>query len=196
MASAISFEELLKKLDQTHRSYLETLIKTHEALSKQVLENAPVSPLAHSRRRRRSTVDRETERPLITSTNSRNVVFQTGDSNISDDISEDDDELYVQDALVPYKFDTENLRDHLKQYRFNDAGKKLLETVVDETGRLVNPSSLFPQYPPDELSHISHYTVFDVGNDGSPVSRRKVVETGSTIDSAIWQAVRVCYLYF
>jgi hypothetical protein len=190
MADGSSPEKLLKMLDSLHKNYLESVAKIHEALTQQTISNTPTSPL---RRRRRSTVDPDAERPLVTAQNSGHVVFATNDSNFSDDISDDDGDLYVQDTLPSYKFDTEDLRDHLKTYKFNEQGKKLLETVITEYGRLLNPSYLFPQYPPEELSHNSHYTVFDVGKDGAPVSRRKVVESGSTIDSAIWQAIRVRY---
>jgi hypothetical protein len=193
MAVGTSPEELLRRLDDLHKSYIETFTKTHEVLSLQIAGNTHASPAAPSRRRRRSTMDHDTdsERPLLqhASPVSR-AVFATNESNFSDDISDDDDELYVQDPLSPYKFDTEDLRGHLKHYKFSDEGRKLLETVINENGRLKNPSSLFPQYPPEDLSHNSHYTVFDVGKDGAPISRRKVVESGSTIDSAIWQAIR------
>jgi hypothetical protein len=187
MAAGSSPEELLKLLDNVHKNYLETVAKVHEALARQTPSNTPASP---SRRRRRSTLDPDAERPLLNQ-NSKHLAFAASESNFSDDFSDDDDELYVQDALAPYKFDIEDLQDHLKTYKFNEQGKILLESVITESGRLRNPSSLFPQYPPDELYHNSHYTVFDVGKDGAPVSRRKVVESGSTIDSAIWQAIRV-----
>jgi len=89
-----------------------------------------------------------------------------------------------------YSYDHENLRDHLKTYKFNEEGETLLETVV-MNGRLINPS-LFRDYPPDEKWHNSHYSVFDVGQDGAPLSRREVVQPGTTsIDSAIWQAIQV-----
>jgi len=62
---------------------------------------------------------------------------------------------------------------------------------VVRNGRLQNPA-LFPEYPPEELWHNSHYSVFDVGTDGAPLSRREVVKEGTTsIDSAIWQAIQV-----
>jgi hypothetical protein len=200
MAAGANPDELLKKLDDLHRAYLDTFTKAHEALAHQLGGNTAVSPAGPSRRRRRSTLDPDAERPLVTNTTSArhinfgtsdSTIFGTNESSFSDDISDDDDELYVQDTLPPYKFDTEHLRDHLRHYKFNESGMTLLETVVNQSGRLLNPSALFPQYPSNELYHNSHYTVFDVGKDGAPVSRRKVVESGSTIDSAIWQAIRV-----
>jgi hypothetical protein len=192
MTSKPTPEELLKKLDDLHQAYLRTFAQVHEALSNQATENAS-SPLAGAtKRRRRSTLDPDAERPLLTAaTLARKEVFATNESNFSDELSETEDELFVQEPLPSYSFDTEHLRDHLKRYRFNEEGNKILDTVITQNGRLLNPSALFPLYAPTELFHNSHYTVFDVGKDGAPVSRRKVVEEGSTIDSAIWQAIRV-----
>ena len=107
----------------------------------------------------------------------------TGDSSESDD----DNELYVQTPLPSYKFDHEHLRQHLKMHNFDEYGQSILKTVTGN-GR-VDPG-LFPEYPPEEKYHNSHYSVFDVGADGAPLSRREIVTTGSSIDSAIWQAVK------
>lgn len=150
---------------------------------------APSAP-PRSRRlsRRRSTIDSDAERPeaIRKPATYHSSVF-TGES----DESEDDGDLYVQTPLPPYAYDHEDLRDHLKTYKFNEEGKTLLDTVV-ANGRLKTPM-LFPDYPSDEKWHNSHYSVFDVGQDGAPLSRREVVQPGTaSIDSAIWQAVQVC----
>jgi hypothetical protein len=181
MADKRAHEELLKRLDEQHKAYLETFKLLHEALAQSAANNTTVLP----KKRRRSTLDpNDTER--LMQPVGRTTSFTTGESDFSDD----DDELYVQDTLRGYSYDTEDLRQHLKSYRFNEEGFKVLETVITNTGRLLDPSELFPQYPPEEKSHNSHYSVFDVGKDGAPISRREVVSTGSTIDSAIWQAIR------
>jgi hypothetical protein len=188
MAAGPSTEELLKKLDEQHKAYLDTFKLVHEALSHNVAANRPTSPVAPSKRRRRSTLDVEAEKPerKISSTATFPSSVVTGDSDESDE----DDELYVQTPLPSYKFDHENLRDHLKHHNFNESGKKILETVI-ENGRLLNPM-LFPEYSPNDRSHNSHYSVFDVGADGAPLSRYDVVKAGTTsIDSAIWQVIQV-----
>jgi hypothetical protein len=191
MAAGPSTEELLKKLDEQHKAYLDTFKLVHEALSHNAAAKAtPASP-GPPKRRRRSTVDNETEKPERRKTIKPGSVpgssVWTGDSDESDD----DDELYVQTPLPTYKFDHEHLRSHLKSHTFNESGKKILETVVGENGRLLNPM-LFPEYLPNDRSHNSHYSVFDVGIDGAPLSRHEVVEPGtSSIDSAIWQVIRV-----
>lgn len=187
MAAGPSTEELLKKLDEQHKAYLDTFKLVHDALLHNIAANHPTSPVPPSKRRRRSTLDIESDKPERKTSGAATFPSSvvTGDSDESDE----DDELYVQIPLPPYKFDHEHLRAHLKNHKFNDAGKIILETVVDN-GRLLNPS-LFPEYEPGDRSHNSHYSVFDIGTDGAPLSRHEVVKPGTTsIDSAIWQVTQ------
>ena len=188
-------EDLLRQLDEQHRAYLETFKAVHEALSQSLVNRSPSSPglapTSAPRQRRRSTIDADgIDLPLITirSISKQATSFTTGETDISDD----DDALYVQDLLPSYKFDFEDLKDHLKRYVFNEEGHTLLKTVVDGNGRLKSPE-LFPKSLDEASSHNSHYSIFDVGTDGTPLSRHKYVSTGSTIDSAIWQAIQVSH---
>ena len=193
MAAGPSTEELFKKLDEQHKAYLDTFKLVHGALSHNVAANHPASPVPPSKRRRRSTLDIESDQPerKFPGAATFPISVVTGDSDESDE----DDELYVQIPLPAYKFDHEHLRAHLKNHQFNDAGKIILETVVDN-GRLLNPN-LFPEYEPGDRSHNSHYSVFDVGTDGAPLSRHEVVKPGTTsIDSAIWQVTQVNHSRF
>jgi len=189
-------EELLKRLDEQHKAYLETFKLVHEALSQTVVNvNRPphspgLAPTSAPRQRRRSTIDADgIDLPLITIrsiSQQQATSFTTGETDISDE----DDDLYVQDLLPSYQFDYENLKDHLKKYAFNEQGRTLLKTVIGANGRLKSPE-LFPKLLDEESSHNSHYSIFDVGTDGTPLSRHKFVSSGSTIDSAIWQAIQV-----
>ena len=190
MAAGLSTEELLNKLDEQHKAYLDTFKLVHEALSRNaVVKTDPASP-GPSKRRRRSTLENDVERLERRKASKQTSVpgssLLTGDSDESDE----DDELYVQTPLPSYSFDLENLRQHLKSHAFKKSGKKILATVV-QNGRLLNPL-LFPEYLPHDRSHNSHYSVFDVGTDGAPLSRHEIVKPGTTsIDSAIWQAIQV-----
>lgn len=217
---SLSTEELLRKLDEQHQAYIKTFRLVHEALAQSqnsekknneegtsgtVSNNSttlpvslpspgphislalPTSPQsrAPSRRRRRSTEVGEFDRPLRRPGTFQSSLY-TGDS----DESELDGDLYVQDALPSYSFDVEDLRQHLKTYDFEDAGITLLKTVV-KNGRLKHPG-LFREYPETEKWHNSHYSVFDVDQDGAPLSRFDLVKPGtSSIDSAIWQVIQV-----
>jgi len=195
MTTALSTEELLKKLDDQHQEYLQTFRLVHEALSQTVATTTgspaspPLQPLVTSatKRRRRSTLEVDTDRPEVRKPSTYHSSVLTGESDESDE----DDELYVQIPLAPYKYADEDLRKHLKTHKFNEEGQLLLNTVVRD-GVLLHPS-LFPKYDPDEKFHNSHYTIFDVGKDGAPLSRYLVVKPGSSIDSSIWQAIQVLY---
>jgi hypothetical protein len=213
MAAEPTVAELLKKLEERHDAYWQTLRQVHEALIQTTGARAAVQPSGASfvggapgpsgapstsgERRRRSTRETAVERPAEWVAKVERPRDGTGrpmtlGSSVITGESEDSDieeEFYVQKPLPAYTFDHEDLRKHLKTYKFKKYGEKLLETVV-ENGRLLDPM-LFKDYPVDELWHNSHYSVFDVGKDGAPLSRSEIVEKGSKIDSAIWQAIQV-----
>lgn len=201
MATKPSVEELFRRLDEQQQAYLRTLREVHEALAQQTPSNSsalgPAGPASTKpgRKRRRSTRDTEAERPTISkaerSTDENGKPLTLGSSVITGDSDESDveEEFFVQELLPSTSFSQEDLSKHLMEHKFNKHGKKLLESVVDH-GRPLHPT-LFREYPADELWHNSHYSVFDVGKDGAPFSRSTVVQKGSTIDSAIWQAIQV-----
>ncbi|KAE8442027.1 hypothetical protein EG329_003928 [Mollisiaceae sp. DMI_Dod_QoI] len=190
MASRPNPEELLKRLDEQHQAYLETFRLVHEALSQAVGSNttpaSPASAIAPSKRRTLSVHTTPSDRPSSRDPSTFRSSILTGESDESDD----DGELYVQVPLPSYDFDQEHLRQHLKTHDFTEHGTLLLSSIVRDK-RLLHPAALFPTYPPDEKWHNSHYSVFDVGPDGAPLSRREIVKDGTTsIDSAIWQAIK------
>jgi len=206
MSTRPSVEELFRRLEEQQQAYLRTLREVHEALAQPTpgissasgTTGAPSTKSA--KKRRRSTQDTKIERPADWAAkvdrpkdaDGRPVTL--GSSVITGESEESDveEEFYVQKPLPSYTFDHEDLKQHLKTHKFNKHGAQLLETVV-ENGRLINPihPKLIREYPPDELWHDSHYSVFDVGKDGAPLSRSDVVEKGSPIDAAIWQAIQV-----
>ncbi|KAA8566726.1 hypothetical protein MFRU_044g00470 [Monilinia fructicola] len=189
--SSLGTEELLKRLDDQHQAYLETFKLVHEALNNSVTNTNTVSTpqstgsiRTFTKRRRRSTKD-DRDIPEIRPSTLHSSVL-SGDSDDSDD----DDDLYVQTPLASFTHGEEQLRQHLRSYNFTDAGHTILESVITKNGRLLEPV-LFPEYHRADRSHNSHYSVFDVGKDGAPLSRRDIVEPGTTkIDSAIWQAIK------
>ncbi|KAI9643739.1 hypothetical protein NHQ30_008363 [Ciborinia camelliae] len=184
----------MRRLDDQHQAYLETFKLVHDALNNGVTNtstgpvSAPQSPgsiRTFTKRRRRSTKD-DCDIPEIRPSTLHSSVL-SGDSDDSDE----DDDLYVQTPLAPFTYSEEQLRQHFRTYNFTDAGHVILETVITKNGRLLDPV-LFPEYYRADRSHNSHYSVFDVGKDGAPLSRRDVVKPGTTkIDSAIWQTVKV-----
>ncbi|KAI6710600.1 hypothetical protein JHW43_006870 [Diplocarpon mali] len=194
-ASTTAIESVLQSLMPTFK---ETASPNSHALSAVMLTRSshlsrpnsatPASSglsVSVSRRSRHSTFEMEAERPADGQPVTMHSSILTGESDESDD----DDEFYVQTPLPSYKYDHQDLRHHLKTYTLNEYGAELLDSVVHNK-RLLYPS-LFPEYPEDEKWHNTHYSVFDVGTDGAPLSRREVVKAGTkSIDSAVWQAIR------
>lgn len=195
-----STEELLKRLDTQHQAYIETFKLVHEALlgakpnnTSDTNINSPISPVLPAiKELRRLTLDSDkTERPSVLAPGKSSTFHSsilTGDSDSSDD----DEDLYVQTPLPLAKFDHEDLKTHLKTYKFDHYGKMLLEGVL-VNGRLLNPA-LFVKEEDDGKAVGSHYSVFDVGGDGAPLSRHDVVKGAKSIDDAIWQTIRVSTL--
>lgn len=197
--SSPTIEELLKRLDDQHQAYLETFKLVHESLARSqaapaATPRSPTLPPTSSsslasppipftvKRLRRPTLEFDAERARSSTLHSS---ILTGEETSDDD---DDVDLYVQTPLPSSHFDHEHLRTHLKTFKFGDASLKLLESVVNENGTLLHPS-LFPDYPKDDISHKSHYSVYDVGADGAPVDRHR--SGPGSIDKLIWRAIRV-----
>jgi hypothetical protein len=206
MGTRPNVEELFRRLEEQQQAYLRTLRQVHEALAQPTPSISSASGTAgapsttSAKKRRRSTQDTKVERPADwiakvdrpRDADGRPVTL--GSSVITGESEESDveEEFYVQKPLPSYTFDHEHLKTHLKTHKFNKYGQELLETVVHD-GRLINPihPKLIREYPVDELWHDSHYSVFDVGKDGAPLSRSEIVEKGSKIDAAIWTCIQV-----
>jgi hypothetical protein len=165
-------EELLKRLDAERDAYLATFQQLHEALARNIIASSSSSPGSTSvSPPTRSVLDRVTRLSMSDSERKAPATFKSSFiSNEDDELSEDDDVLYVQDLLPTATLDDEHLRAHLKRYTWNKESKRMLEGILTGEGRMKHPN-LFPsvQNPDDDGSHISLYQVFDVGTDGAPV---------------------------
>jgi hypothetical protein len=173
----------LKQLETQRDAYLETFNKAHKAVADTLAKQG-------ERRATRPSLEVPVSLPgsptLQTPIPSLSVVppalsrkpstvggpgYRDGNfdaSTVSDDSeSEDeDDEFFVKHPLPTRSFDHEHLRHHLKTYQFDSHGRQILTSVINDRGRLKNPS-LFPTSA--EEKNYSHYQVFDVGGDGVPI---------------------------
>jgi len=165
-------EELLKRLDAERDAYLTTFQQLHEALARNIitlssssLDSTVASPLT------RPVLDRGARLSMSDSERKAPTTFKSSViSNEDDELSDEDESLYVQDLLPTTSLDDEHLRAHLKKYKWNEESKSLLEDILTGEGRMKHPS-LFPsgQNHDEDGSHISFYQVFDVGMDGAPM---------------------------
>jgi hypothetical protein len=195
-ASAMNTEELLKKLDADRDAYVATLFQFHEALARTVISSSsaaqtPASPSI------RPVFDRgarlslgESERKA---TGAGPITYRSSFISGEDDEASDDDQaLYVQDLLPSASFDDEHLRSHLKNYRWNDDAKKILEPILTGEGRMRDPHLfLTGQQSIEDRSHCSVCQVFDVGSDGAPLPLHSDHALENIPGQAMWQYVKV-----
>ncbi|KAK6592431.1 CorA Mg2+ transport-like protein [Botrytis cinerea] len=165
--TSMSTEELLKRLDDQHQAYLETFKLVHDALNNSLTNtntnSASVAPAPAPAPQSPGSIRTFTKRRRVSARDDGDIPEVRPSTLHSSVLSGDSDD---------------------------NAGHIILETVITKNGRLLDPV-LFPDYHRADRSHNSHYSVFDVGKDGAPLSRRDVVKPGTTkIDSAIWQAVK------
>ncbi|RDL37757.1 Magnesium transport protein CorA, transmembrane region [Venustampulla echinocandica] len=198
--------ELLKKLDAERDAYLATLQQVHEALANAVVSSSaavlrptvttttpPVLTLSPSPRPNRVALLSEGDsRSSGSGASPLKSTFVSGEGD-GEDASDEDEALYVQDLLPTTSFDDEHLRNHLKSYKWDAYSRQILRSLFTGTGRLKLPN-LFPaDHDLNEAgSHYSLYQVFDVGNDGTPLS----LHTGTSAfedmskDQVLWHLIK------
>jgi hypothetical protein len=191
-------EDLLKRLDAERDAYLATFQQLHEVLARNLIASSPsaspaptfVSPPI------RPVLDRVARLSMSESERKPPATFKTSFiSNEDDEFSDDDEALYVQDLLPTVTLDDEDLRAHLKTYKWNKESKRILEDILTEEGRMRHPS-LFPpgQNPDDDGSRLSLYQVFDVGTDGAPVPLHVDVSlTRLPKGQTMWQYIKASH---
>jgi hypothetical protein len=165
-------EELLKRLDAERDAYLATFQQLHEALARNLIASSSSSPAStFVSPPTRPVLDRVAHLSISDSERKAPATFKSSYiSNEDDELSDEDEALYVQDLLPTATLDDEHLRAHLKRYKWNKESKNLLQDILSEEGRMRHPN-LFPsgQNPDEDGSRFSLYQVFDVGTDGAPM---------------------------
>ncbi len=166
-------EDLLKRLDAERDAYVATFQQLHEMLARNLIASSSSPPPASTfvALPSRPVLDRVARLSMSESERKSPATFKSSlISNEDDELSDDNEALYVQDLLPTSTVDDEDLRTHLKTFKWNKESKCLLADVLTEEGRMKHPN-LFPtvQNPDEDESHFSLYQVFDVGTDGAPV---------------------------
>jgi hypothetical protein len=209
MASAMDntkrVETLIRELDAQRENYLQTFQSVHELLAANLAatvprdtlrtETPPLSDLpprrVHSDSVSRTTSDREVA-PRYTPTG---FTFETSSKSRStghDSDKEDDEAYYVQETLEPQSHEMEGMRSHIRAYKWNEFGKKIMEGVVGNPARL-SENPLIPNRKGKlaDRSDYTHYQIFDVGSDGSPLSVEfPNIEKQFGRPMALWHAIK------
>ena len=180
-------QEMLRKLADDREAYISTLTRAEDVLTQALTTAAgiKVTPRPTSERIRRNT-----------GTTLEVESVQNGSSTVLDSDSEtdDDESLFVQETLPPESYDEQGLRDHIKEYKWTEAGRDVLGDLLTRSPP-AEKESLFPRAvgsSPDR-SHLTHYSIFDVGTDGAPLPIRPLGTRDTSAISratAIWENIK------
>ncbi|KAF2091613.1 hypothetical protein K490DRAFT_31641 [Saccharata proteae CBS 121410] len=171
--SSSATQELLRQLEEQRTAFLALEERVHEALRLEAASKpdspppsqTPGSPVTQTGARQSAISIVE---PTKKSSTPLPSLFHSSTVSVDSD-SEDDETYYVQTPLPAKAVDHEDLRTHLRTHKWDEHGQTILESVVTDDGRLVNPV-LFPDHgQAEDNAHISHFQVFDVGPDGAPL---------------------------
>ena len=183
---AATAQEMLQKLAEDRATYLSTLTRTEDVLTQALTATAG---LATSPRLTSETIRHNTGHTLEVESVPNGSTTQVD----SDSDTDDDESLFVQQSLLPESYDELGLRKHIKEYSWTEAGRAILGNVLEKELPSQN-ESLFPRAPgavPDR-SHLTHYSIFDVGSDGAPLPIKPLGSTDPAPTSramAIWRNI-------
>jgi len=98
--------------------------------------------------------------------------------------------LFVNTPLKPESYDIEGLRSHIKSYRWDAAGRNILQGLLGNRP-VIERAALFPVdlETSDDRSHLSFGSIVDVGEDGTVFS--PLMDHGKTSRSLeIWHRLQ------
>lgn len=198
-------EALIRELDAQREAYLQTFQKVNELLaqnlaatvSKDITRTStpPAAelqiPRPHSHSVSRTSGDFEIS-PRHTPTGFSLETLSKTKSTGDDSDTDDDESYYVQDPLQPQAYDMEGMRNHLRGYKWDSHGKKIMNGVVGNPARL-SETPLLPNRKGklEDRSDYTHYQVFDIGPDGSPLAIEfPTIEKQFGRPMALWHAIK------
>ncbi len=188
-------QELIQKLAEDKEKYLETLNKAHEVLAQALVAagtDKPLPQLTVSTIRRNTANSLDTAKTLDTRFTLDVDSIQKTHSFEDESDTDDDESLFVQQTLPPETYEEESLRRHILGYDWTQAGRDILGNVVDDK-KLLRTPNVFPQTPGavTDRSHLTHFSIFDVGNDGAPLEIMSATDRGTTSRAqAIWNNLK------
>jgi hypothetical protein len=198
----MSTEELLRQLEDSREAYLASVNRIHEALSKSLIAASQTLPApSNTNPRPPSEVQAQRlsigghDRPLSGIWNASIGPSTTYKSSLvsgeTHDQSDDELALFVQDPLPKTSFDEQDLRCHLKDYKWNKHTWLLLRPLLRDESRLRAPNLFSSGEKDDGDDSYSLYQAFDVGGDGSPVPLHDRSEQSASRGQIMWDIMKV-----
>ena len=179
---AATAQEMIKKLAEDRATYLDTLTRAHDVLAKALEASAtgkepPKLTSDAVRRNTANTIDVESIQKSST--------FSPEDSD-----TDDNESMFVQEPLPKEQYDEAGLKKHIREYKWTSFDKEIIGTVLNNK-QLLERTHMFPMSrgPVDDRSHLSHYSIFDVSNDGAPLEIHRADEKPVSRAQAIWNNI-------
>lgn len=177
---AATAQEMVRKLAEDRENYLSTLNRAHDILA-EALTAAAGGRLP-------------TRLPTNSDINTITTDVASGAWSIEDEsVTDGDESLFVQQQLPQEEYTHEGLRKHIQLHQWTPPGRAILGNLLNNNKFLEQPC-LFPVQlgSVEDRSHLSHYSIFDVGNDGSPLPRRNASDWRPCSRAmAIWKNLKV-----
>lgn len=183
-------KELIKKLD----SYIDSTNKTQElllrALNSQGGTDTALSLNVGPSASRLTTeaIHRQNAATLDVDSVMRDHGSTAGGEDSDDD---ENSSIFVQVPLQREEYDLEGFRDHLRNYEWPEVTLAVLNDLPNDKV-ILNSPSIFPTQKGEcaDRSHLTHYSIFDVGTDGAPLPVRPKGEDDSSRSLAIWNRLK------
>ncbi|KAI4242519.1 MAG: hypothetical protein LQ352_007220 [Teloschistes flavicans] len=183
---AATAKEMIQKLAEDRATYLDTLSRAHDVLAKALEASATgKSPPKLTSDTVRQNNNNRSNSILEVESLKKSSTFSPEDSD-----TDDNESLFVQDPLPKEVYDDDGLIRHLRSYDWTDHDRDIVGTVLNE--QFLKRTTLFPFYlgPVEDRSHLSHYSIFDVGKDGAPLEAQKPGQKPMSRAQTIWNNLK------
>ncbi|KAI4192388.1 MAG: hypothetical protein LQ346_004337 [Caloplaca aetnensis] len=184
---AATAKEMIEKLAEDRSNYLDTLSRAHDVLAKALEASATGKPPPKlTSETVNAAVRRNTNHTIDIESLKKSSTFSPEDSD-----SDDNESMFAQEPLPKEDYDEAGLKKHMREYNWTSSGMKIVGSVL-KNKQLHERSTMFPVTlgPVDDRSHLSHYSIFDVGKDGAPLEIRRADDKPVSRAQAIWNNIK------
>ncbi|KAL8690958.1 MAG: hypothetical protein Q9218_003716 [Villophora microphyllina] len=184
---AATAKEMIQKLAEDRANYLDTLSRAHDVLAK-VLE---ASVTGKAPPKLTSDAVRQNASNTSNSVNDIESLKKSSTFSPEDSDTDDNESMFAQEPLPKESYDDEGLRKYLSENDWTSHGREIVGAVLDNK-QLLARTKIFPVTlgPVDDRSHLSHYSIFDVGKDGAPLEIQKADQKPVSRAQAIWNNLK------
>ena len=182
---AATAQQLIQKLDDDRTNYLNTLGRAHELLAQALAAAATGNT---SIRLTAETIRRNDTAAVNLESIPTNESFTLDDESVTDD----NESLFVQQLLSREEFNDTGLRTHIREHNWTEGGLAILKDIIDNYFPEKAPLFATGQCLAEDLAHLPHYSIFDVGSNGAPLQIINATNLPPcSREMAIWRNIKV-----